>query len=160
MAKRRRPTAIVRKDGTKTLSWGSSTSKRAEPFQHGNEMAVRTGHRSERHLATLAAELVAGLLAERPDLDGYPEALHAWARAEARVILLSRGDFMDAKGVVINAREVARFERLATEARSRLGLDPRSEAELHKSRAEAARTVVDLDAIRRRGREALQRRAE
>jgi hypothetical protein len=90
--------------------------------------------------------------------------VEAWARAEARCLLLAtwqaeRG-LLDDKGEVMGGRYVGQFERLAAELRHRLGLDPRSEAELLAARADAARNVVDLDAIRRRGVEALRSRGE
>jgi hypothetical protein len=44
--------------------------------------------------------------------------------------------------------------------RERLGLDPKSEAELARGQAEAARSVVDLDALRERGRAALKARRD
>jgi hypothetical protein len=44
--------------------------------------------------------------------------------------------------------------------RERLGLDPKSEAELANAQADAARNIVDVDVLRARGREALARRRE
>ncbi len=134
------------------------------PFEPGNTVSVRHGVWSGRRVHPLAAELVTGLLAQRPDLAAYPEMVEAWARAEARCLLLAtwqaeRG-LLDDKGEVAGGRYVAQFERLAADLRSRLGLDPRSEAELLAARADAARNVVDLDAIRRRGVEALRARGE
>lgn len=135
-----------------------------DAFEAGNTVAVRHGAWSGRRVHPLAAELVAGLLADRPDLAGYPETVEAWARAEARCLLLATWQadhgLLDDKGEVAGGRYVGQFERLASDLRHRLGLDPRSEAELLAARAEAARNVVDLDAIRRRGVEALRSRGE
>lgn len=157
MSKKKEPRILRRKDGTTSLSWGPASGTYRK-FEKGNEVRLRHGARSERHVTPVAEELVAGLLEDRPDLAQYPEALEAWARAEARALLMAGADFLDEDGHPINPRDVARFERLAADARARLGLDPKSEADLHKSRADAARSVVDLDAIRRRGREALEGR--
>jgi hypothetical protein len=131
------------------------------PFEAGNAAGVRHGAWSERRLSPLAAELVAGLLADRPDLAGYPEVVAAWARAEARCELFDRylaDEQLDGANALKVARHVTSFERLADSMRQRLGLDPRSEAELVRERAEAGRELVDLEAIRARGRAALQRR--
>jgi len=49
---------------------------------------------------------------------------------------------------------------LAMQLRERLGLDPKSEAELANAQSDAARNVVDLDGLRARGRAALERRRE
>ncbi|MDQ6853139.1 MAG: hypothetical protein M3046_05510 [Actinomycetota bacterium] len=59
-----------------------------------------------------------------------------------------------------SAKIIAQFERLANDLRQRLGLDPRSEAELASVQADAARSVVDIDALRARGRAAVERRRE
>ena len=52
----------------------------------------------------------------------------------------------------------AQYEKQAQILRQRLGLDPLSEAVLQKTRLEATATVVDLEAIRQRGRAVLERR--
>jgi hypothetical protein len=52
------------------------------------------------------------------------------------------------------------FEKLATEGRATLGLDPRSEATLAKERAAAATLAVDLEALAERGRQALEAREQ
>jgi hypothetical protein len=63
---------------------------------------------------------------------------------------------LDSERALKVGRFVAQFERLADGLRGRLGLDHRSEAELARERAETARQFVDLDAIRPRGRQALE----
>lgn len=136
---------------------------RWEPFAEGNVVSLRHGAHAARKVDPLAAELATGLLVDRPDLERFPEVLLAWARAEARCILLAEWQLehglIDDDGNVRGGRYVAQFERLASDLRSRLGLDPRSEAELLRDRAEAERSVVDLDAIRARGRAALETRS-
>jgi hypothetical protein len=114
---------------------------------------------SERRLSPLVQELVAGLLADRPDLGRYPETVVAWGRAEARCAMFDAylmSDKPDGERALKVARYVASFERLAIELRARLGIDPRSEAELTRDRADAARQTVDLDAIRARGRQSIE----
>jgi hypothetical protein len=126
------------------------------PFEPGHELSTKHGVFSRRCLDPLAAELMTGLLEERQDLERYPEAVAAWARAEARCLLF--GDWIGEHGILdqtgastVALRYVAQFERLAMELRTRLGLDPRSEAELARDRSEVERNVVDLDALRARG---------
>ncbi|HEX2575710.1 MAG TPA: hypothetical protein VHK88_05130 [Aquihabitans sp.] len=132
------------------------------PFRKNNLAGRRSGVHSLRIVDPLAAELAAALLVDRADLAAFPEALAAWARAEARCLLLAEHQagegLFDNDGSVRGGRYVAQFERLAADMRTRLGLDPRAEAELARSRAEAVAGLVDLDAVRERGREALERR--
>jgi hypothetical protein len=146
--------------------WAADPSLSSRPpFEAGNEMATRHGAWSERRVDPVAAQLVEGLLERRPDLAKYPEALLGWSRAESRCLLLEswfaeRG-LLDEKGQpTASERLLASSERLAMSLRERLGLDPRSEAELANAQADAARSVVDLDALRARGREALKARRE
>jgi len=134
------------------------------PFQTGNAAAVRHGVWSARAVDPVAEELVTALVEDRPDLAGYPETVEAWARAEARCLLLAayhaeRG-LLDEKGNVRAGQYVTAFERLAADLRARLGLDPRSEAELRRAQADAVQAAVDLDGIRARGRAALNARAD
>jgi hypothetical protein len=132
------------------------------PFQVGNEVRLRHGARSERRVDPVAAELVEALLADRPDLAAYPEAVWGWARAEARCLLLedwhARHGFLDEDGNVRGGARVATFEAQASRARERLGLDPVSDVQLQKSRAEVVALVADVQGIRERGRAVLERR--
>jgi hypothetical protein len=133
------------------------------PFEPGNEMALRHGALSERKVDPIAAQLAAELVRDRPDLQRFPEAVAAWSRAEARCLLLEswfadHGLLDDEGKATASERLLASSERLAMQLRERLGLDPKSEAELAQSQADAARSVVDLDALRARGREALRAR--
>jgi hypothetical protein len=134
-----------------------------KPFAEGHSVSTRHGAWSERRVSPLAQELVAGLLADRPDLERFPETVCAWARAEARCLMFDAyliSDKPDSERALKTARYVNAFERLAIELRARLGLDPRSEAELARDRAQASRELVNLDAIRERGRVALAEREE
>jgi hypothetical protein len=102
------------------------------------------------------------LLQDRPDLSAYPEALAAWATAEARCerlrVWTSQHGLISGDGKVVNSHDLLMFEAQAARFRAQLGLDPMSDAALQKSRADAVLTVVDLESIRARGREALARR--
>jgi hypothetical protein len=136
------------------------------PFAPGNTLAVHSGHRTPRVYGVVAERLVAGLVEDRPDLGCYPEALAAWATAESQVALLRRHlselgpldeEGQPRKGIL---DWLVRLENLAGRHRSTLGLDPRSEAQLAKERAEAATLAVDLEALAERGRAAMARRSE
>lgn len=134
-----------------------------QPFGKGHELSVRHGAYSQRRIDPVAVELASGLVADRPDLEGFPEAVMAWARAEARCLLVA--DWLAEHGLVDDdgkpagvAKHVASWERLALDARARLGLDPMAAAALERERAQAVRERLDLDGIAARGREALARR--
>lgn len=109
----------------------------------GNLLNLRHGARSRRVYEPIAADLAASLLEERPDLEGYPDAVTQWAEAEARAELLrkwiaERGVFDDEEAPRAGVLTWLRlFENQASDARKTLGLDPRSHAELVKTRAEA-----------------------
>jgi hypothetical protein len=141
--------------GRRGYRWPSFTAK--------NEMSLKHGAMSARKVDPVADELIEGLLARRGDLVAFPEAVHAWARAEARCLLLA--DWFATHGLLDeNGKATAseallgQSERLAAQLRDSLGLTPKSEAELAQSQASAAQSVVDLDALRARGREALKAR--
>lgn len=135
-------------------------------FKEGNEAALKAGAFSARKIDPIAAELAAGIVLLRPDLDDqqFFFAVHAWARAEARCILFA--DWLVDRAMADDDGEplaaltaVARFEKQAADLRARLGLDPRARAELDRHRVEAARSAVDLDAVRTAGRNAIEARA-
>jgi len=141
---------------------------KALDFAPGNVQRLDSGYRSPRVYGDVARALVAGLVDQRPDLAAHPEALASWGDAEARAALLR--SHLDAVGMLdeTNApresllRQLDRFERRAAAARERLGLDPRSEAELALLRAKALREgqllpQVNLDALVEQGRELLAR---
>jgi hypothetical protein len=144
---------------------GIAAHGKYEPFELRNTAHLRHGVRSRsgRFVDPLAGEISAALLAERPDLAAWPEALAAWARAEARCLLYAEyharvGTIDPETGDFRGGARVLAAERLAGQLRERLGLDPVAEAQLAKTRIEAAHTVVDLEAIRARGRSVLERR--
>lgn len=126
------------------------------PFDKGNTVSRRHGVWSKRTWEPLAEDLFTGLLDDKPDLVVYPELLAAWARAEARCILLAEylvdklteGDERSEKCL----RFVHQFERLAHELRRELGLTPGAEADLARSRADAIRGEFDIEALATRGR--------
>ena len=141
-----------------TEDWRPARGYSWPPFQPGHTVSRRHGVWSQRTWEPLAEDLVSGLLEDKPDLVGYPEVVAAWARAEARCILLDEylvGRFTDGDEKSEKVlRFVAQFEKLAHDLRRELGLTPGSEADLARSRAEAIRGEVDLEALMARGREA------
>lgn len=150
MAVKRDPEQNGRGDGERNLPASGIPARGYswEPFAAGHTLTLRHGAFSPRTIDPLAAELIEGTIAEggylaEPD---YRPAVEAWARAEARCILidawLQERGLLDAKGRPHPAAEYAlRLERLAAEHRSRLGLDPRSRAALGK---DVSSTGVDL----------------
>ena len=131
------------------------------PFEKGNLLQLKHGATVSAIVDPVAHELVEQLLERRPDLERFPEALAAWGRAESRCLLLAawfgeRGLVDDKGEPTASAQLLNQSERLANDMRQRLGLDPKSESELAQSQASAAASVVDLDAIRARGRKALE----
>lgn len=133
------------------------------PLQPGHELSLRHGVWSARKIDPIALGLAAGVVADRPDLKPYPEAVMAWARAEARCMLaddyIVEHGLLDADGEPRGVlSHLVRFENLAARLRERLGLDPLSEPQLARERAEATVAVVDLDEMHRRGRAALDAR--
>jgi hypothetical protein len=107
---------------------GPARGYRWEPFKVGNEVRLRHGARSERRVDPVAAELVEALLADRPDLAAYPEAVWGWARAEARCLLFAHWHaqvgYLDEAGNPRGGGHVAAAENQAARLRERLGLDP------------------------------------
>jgi hypothetical protein len=128
-------------------------------FEPGHTKSTRHGIWSKRQVEPLAADLVTGLLSDRPDLNAYPELLMAWGRAEARCLLLAdwfvqRGLFDDEGEERPGLRFVGQFEKLAADLRAQLGLTPGSEADLARSRADAIKGNLDIEGLAARGREA------
>lgn len=132
------------------------------PLPKGNALTLRHGARSPRVYGAVAEKLTAGLLDSRPDLANYPEAVAAWATAEAQATLLRRhleevGTLDPATGEPRSSALtwLGHFERLAIKHRATLGLDPRSEAELARERATAVTLGANLEALAEQGRQAL-----
>jgi hypothetical protein len=128
----------------------------------GNEISLRHGVFSARRCDPVARELVAGLVADRPDLTAYPELLAAWARAEARCILFA--DYLTEftpwsdEGQKV-AAWVHRVEGQAERLRIQLGITPGAEAALRVARADAVVRAVDLEAIRDAGQATIEARS-
>lgn len=133
-------------------------------FPIGNTASRTHGVWSERRTNPEAKRLTQALVNLRPDLAAYEETVWAWARAESRCMLLEAWladhPLVDEDGSVAPvARYVTQFERLATDLRAKLGLDPKSEAELASSRAQATLHTFDIEELRARGREVMELRA-
>ena len=133
-------------------------------FTNGNLARLSHGAYSHRRVNPIARELAERLIVERPDLEEHPAAVWSWARAESRCLLLEawldEHEFIDEDGKMSAAAQLTtRFEKLALSLRTRLGLDPQSQAQLQNSRAEAAKITYDLEALRERGREAIRERS-
>lgn len=148
-----------------STGWSPSPARRYSwaPFVDGNAAAFKSGAHSARFVDPLAVELAEGLIADQPGLARYPEVVMAWGRAEARCALLADwtarvGLIDELTGELRGGKHIAQFERLASDLRARLGLDPRSEAELSRERVAASRGAVDLDAIVNAGKAALDSR--
>jgi hypothetical protein len=133
------------------------------PAERGNGLAVTHGGYSPRVYGETAAQLHAGILAERPQLARYGEALRAWSDLEARCEVvrshLDEHGMLDGEGRPRPACELLlRLDRAADRARQRLGLDPRADLDLAKATAEVQHLASDLDAVRAAGRRALEAR--
>jgi hypothetical protein len=134
------------------------------PARAGNTLALKHGAHSPRLYEPIARDLVAAVLDERQDLAPYAHAVEAWADAEARAALLrehlANVGMLDAEGAPREGllRWLTRFEKRAEASRQRLGLDPRSHAELLRQRVEAQRSAVDLDGLRARGAQIIDSR--
>lgn len=146
---------------------------RRPPFEEGNAAALAHGAYSPRIVDPVAEELLDAVLGQDATAHlgapQYAPALAAWARAEARIVVLERwlaehaaqAGVLDAEGELLPAvKLLERVERRAESLRSRLGLDPKSEADLTRSRADASRSIADLDGLRQRGREVLEQRRQ
>ena len=129
------------------------------PFTTGNGVALGHGARSPRVYGELARLLMDGLLADRPDLANYPEALARYAQAEAQALLMRR--HADRVGLIDPetnepregiARHLRQFEKDAAKYGEVLGLDPISDARLHKERTNAMTESLSLEALMEKGR--------
>ncbi len=103
------------------------------PFEKGHTLTMTHGAWSPRRVDPLATELVE----QMADLDylvsdpSYRPALWAWARVQLISEWLDEHGPLDDDGTPRPALDALhRFERLAADARSRLGLDPLSRARL------------------------------
>lgn len=129
-----------------------ASGREPQPYEPGNLAALKHGARSPRLVEPLTAELAKEVLERRPDLERFPEALEAWADAEARVRLIRAwharvGMIDEEKGTVRAGADLARAESAAQRMRERLGLDPRGEFELVKLRNEMLSSDDAIQAI-------------
>ena len=120
----------------------------APQIKPGETLAQKHGAFSDRVVDPVARELVGVVLAQVSYLGdpSYEPAVWSWARSEARVLVLSKwldeNGTLDENGVPRPALTALKdFERLASTARSRLGLDPLSRAQLGR---DVAAQQVDL----------------
>jgi hypothetical protein len=121
------------------------------PFEPGNEVAVRHGAYSPRRVDPLARELVDQALADEAlaylRAPRWRAGVWAWARAEARVQLLTEWladhrEGVDELGTVAPVLgALLRWEVRASNARTWLGLDPLSAARLGR---DVTATSVDM----------------
>lgn len=161
-----KPASGLPASGIPAKGAGVAVADRVEPGQHGQVVTLGHGARSPRVYGTLATALAAGLMDDRPDLAVYPEAVAAWATAEAQAALMRR--HLDEVGALDDDGQprtpvlewLNRTENAAMRHRATLGLDPMSEARLARERASASvlASAVDLDALAERGRAALAAR--
>jgi hypothetical protein len=137
------------------------------PFPKGHKLSLRHGAFSKQVTHPIARELITGLLSDRPDLVAYPEAVASWADNEARAFVMrqwldSRRQLLTGDGIVEGVAGVldwmSRFDKRAADARARLGLDPVSEANLAKLRADASHSIEDLESLRVKGAQILDAR--
>ncbi len=117
----------------------------------GNDLALKHGAHSDSRIEPVAADITAHAIEAVPWLQApeYAAALAAWSRAEARCALLAdyldEHGLLDEKGDVRPAADlVVKLERQASEARSKLGLDPISRAALERNLTTSARGRVDM----------------
>jgi hypothetical protein len=138
------------------------------PFIDKNLAALKIGSRSPRVYGKVAEALTADLLHEAPHLAQYPEELAALASTEAlaalmRMEIAARGiRNKDGSERLAFLDRYFRAEAAAAKRRDALGLSPIGEATLARERASAAAlatsAAVDLEALARRGRQALEAR--
>jgi hypothetical protein len=131
----------------------------AQPYEIGNTAALKHGAWAS-DVPALAREVVGQLFA--PELvERHPavalRAAECWVRLRrAEADVTTRGEILeDGKEHPLLGRIVQWDNYLLAVARE-YGATPRAEAQLVTARADAARQVVDLDAIRARGRAALE----
>lgn len=142
--------------------WQPAFDGQRPPFTPGHELSTKHGAWSPRKIDPLAAEIVAGLLADDAvahlRASRFAAAVQAWAVAEARCQLLAQWcDGMSIQqaatppkpGTSAPLEVLRKWEATALTHRSRLGLDPLSAARLGKDvaqgrQADAARMLTEL----------------
>jgi phage terminase small subunit len=140
-------------------------SPRHPAFGDGNQLARTQGVWAAD--ASDEAARVVGNLLPPSDIERYPlialifaETWIRWRRAKADITARGEmlGDDGEAKAHPLLPVE-GRLRRDLLDLVARFGLDPKSESELARSRADAAKLSVDLEAVLDRGRAAWAARA-
>lgn len=136
------------------------------PIQPGHTITLRHGAKSPRTVNPIAAQLVEETVGQAPFLaePSFRPALEAWARAEARCLLLEQ--YLDEHGLLDPATGEPRpatslmtqQENLALKHRTRLGLDAASRAGIEASLTSTAASQASLEAALAAGAEALRAR--
>lgn len=154
--------------GDPEKDWRPTRGYSWEQAKPGNFLALRHGAYSPRKVDPLAKEIEEALLGSGPQFltdPSYAPALWALARSEARIQLLS--EYLEEHGLLEEdgrpraaVDAVYKFERLASEQRARLGLDPLSRVRIERDLAGGARdfNIAQAMAEGRRIREAAEAR--
>jgi hypothetical protein len=141
---------------------------RWETAAPGNFLSVRNGASTQRVFGPLAKQLAKALLAECEDLRNprYAAAVTRWSEAEAQESLLvfELDRVVSSEGITSERaeqvqRSLDKVRGRSARLRADLGLTPRGHVELVAGRAHAEHEVVDVEAIRARGRAAIEARA-
>jgi hypothetical protein len=140
-----------------------------ETFRKNNVMAIRHGAATKQVFGPLARQLVEALLVACPDLGDprYAAAVTRWSEAEAQesLLMFELDKLVQTEGITpARAEQVQRsldkVRARSARLRADLGLTPRGHLELVAGRAQAEHSIVDLNALRAKGREALARRRQ
>jgi hypothetical protein len=142
---------------------GDARGYRWDPFEPGNEAAVKHGARSPRKVAPIAERLRHELATSAPWTTGaaFAAVVHSWSQAEARCELLR--NYLDEVGLLDDEGEprpalkaLNEAERAADRARQQLGLSPSAWASLYRTLTVGPDGSTDsLAALRATGRQML-----
>jgi phage terminase small subunit len=148
------------REGPAVVTCRPGHSPKFPDFEPGNQLARRHGVFAAD--ATDEARQVVADLLSGEDIERYPavalvfaEVWIRWRRALADIDRrgMVLGDGVDAKPHPLLSY-ASRFEATLLDLSGRFGLDPRSEAGLARDRADATRSVADLEGVRASGRAA------
>lgn len=128
--------------------WTPEFPGQRPPFAQGNTLALVHGARSPRVVEPIALALRNEAIEATPHLGDarWASELDAWARAEAKVVVLmqyeSKVGALDENGAPRSyLAELDRAEKRAASARDRLGMNPASAARLASCLAGAERSM-------------------